>query len=407
MMSHVMVIGHRGNSMFAPENTLSSMNQAYQRGADVVEVDVQLTANGDVVAMHDIAVDRTTNGSGMVANLTVPQLKTLDAGSWFSDTFIGEQVPTLSEFLANAAPQGPVYLDIKSSSMGLAIRQVMDDLGLTYDRIWASADREATVADIHEHLPGASILWYGIVPRRGSAGYFSQMRAMGVTGFDLKWSDVSRRFARDAQENGMFFSTYTLNSPQEWRAALRMGVDGIETDDPGGLVELLSEQRGQVTAQVNSDQLIIQGDKFHNAVRIERGSQTGSLRVRGIHGTLINGQAGPIEFANIRQLDVRLLSGDDYLEIVDLILEGDLFIDSGAGNDRVSIDNSRLAGVAEFVAWAGSDWFTAERSTFAQLQVTAGSGRDILDIGLASNPNSRGNDFASAPTYSKVERLAS
>jgi glycerophosphoryl diester phosphodiesterase len=406
MLSHTLVVGHRGNSMFAPENTLSSMDQAFRRGADVVEVDIQFAANGEIVAMHDLGVERTTDGTGDAASMTVAQLKTLDAGSWFSDEYIGERVPTLKEFFEVAAQRGIIYLDLKTYPMGSAIAQLLDELELPDESIWTSANTEALARDAHEHLPGASVLWWGDVPNRPKADYFQHMRSIGVAGFDLRWGDFSHRFARDAQSNGMFFSTWTIDARDQWQAALNLNVDAIETNDPGGLAKLIAERSGQVTAQLNAGRLLVQGDALDNSVRVEPGSLPGSVRVSGLNGTAVNG-AGSIEFAGVRDVSVVLTNGNDHLEIVDLLLDGDLTVDGGRGNDHVSIHDSTIGGTVAFLGGAGSDWFGAEGSAFQQVRFIAASGFDTLDIGLESVVNARDNDIVVPPIYSKVERLAS
>jgi glycerophosphoryl diester phosphodiesterase len=407
LMSHTRVIAHRGDSLHAPENTLSSMDQAFRLGADVVEVDVQFAADGVIVAMHDTTVDRTTDGTGVVADLTVPQLKALDAGSWFSSAFASEQVPTLTELLVSAAARGPVYLDLKSYSMGAAIEQVLDQLALRDDSVWASANEEIVAADIHEHLPETPVLWYGVVPSRGTDEYFQQMRNIGVTGFDLKWGEFSRAFVRDARANGMSFSTYVIDQPSEWRAALRLDLDAIETNDPGGLAALVAQRRGQIIARVDDGRLSIHGDNLNNSIRIEPGSQLGSLRLAGVDGTRINGQSAPVEFENVHDLRIELLGGNDVVEIVDVLLDGGLSVEGGPGNDRVEIRNTTIHNATDFIGGAGSDWFGAARSAFDQVQFIAGGGFDILDVGSQSEPNTRGNDFLALPSHSNLERLAS
>lgn len=111
----VLSIGHRGNSLYAPENTLASAAAA--RGlADMVETDVRVSADGKLVIMHDATVDRTTDGTGTVASKTVAQLKLLDAGSWFSSAFTGERIPTLEELLTNTLPYATVLVEQKAGA---------------------------------------------------------------------------------------------------------------------------------------------------------------------------------------------------------------------------------------------------------------------------------------------------
>lgn len=93
------LVAHRGFSAIAPENTLSAFDAALQNGANAIEFDVHLSADGIPVIIHDATVERTTDGSGNVRDRTLAQLKQLDAGLWFSDRFIGERIPTFQETL--------------------------------------------------------------------------------------------------------------------------------------------------------------------------------------------------------------------------------------------------------------------------------------------------------------------
>src|SRR5512140_48885 len=96
VMGSVLVIGHRGNDLFAPENTVASFTAALGK-ADYVEFDGRLSSDGVLVVMHDATVDRTTDGTGAVDSLTLAQLQALDAGSWFSTGFTAERVPTFAQ----------------------------------------------------------------------------------------------------------------------------------------------------------------------------------------------------------------------------------------------------------------------------------------------------------------------
>ena len=95
----VEVIAHRGAAGYAPENTLAAVKKATELNSDYIEVDVHVSKDGHVIVIHDTSVDRTTNGEGRVNDLTLKQLKKLDAGSWFSKDFKNEKVPTLEEVI--------------------------------------------------------------------------------------------------------------------------------------------------------------------------------------------------------------------------------------------------------------------------------------------------------------------
>ena len=112
----LMVIGHRGAAGDAPENTVASIREALRQDADAIEVDLHQSLDGVVVAIHDDTVDRTTDGEGKVANLTVAQLKELDAGAWFDIEYPGQRIPTLDEVLAATPPETTLILELKRGS---------------------------------------------------------------------------------------------------------------------------------------------------------------------------------------------------------------------------------------------------------------------------------------------------
>ena len=93
------IFAHRGSKGTHPENTLASFKEAVRVGSDGIELDVHLTKDGHLVVIHDETVDRTTNGTGEIRNLTLAEIKAMDAGSWFNETFAGEKIPTLEEVL--------------------------------------------------------------------------------------------------------------------------------------------------------------------------------------------------------------------------------------------------------------------------------------------------------------------
>src|SRR5512136_1133404 len=110
----VLRVGHRGARGHAPENTLASFDLAVEMGVSAVETDLHLSKDGEVVLIHDHTVDRTTDGHGFVKDMTLRELKQLDAGSWYDARFAGEQIPTLSELLDWARGRVGVAIEIKN-----------------------------------------------------------------------------------------------------------------------------------------------------------------------------------------------------------------------------------------------------------------------------------------------------
>jgi glycerophosphoryl diester phosphodiesterase len=104
--ARVQILAHRGSSAYAPENTLAAFRLAVEQRADWLELDVQQTRDGQLVAFHDLRVERTTDGRGALRDLTLADLRTLDAGKWFGPEFAGERVPTFDEVLSLAREAG-------------------------------------------------------------------------------------------------------------------------------------------------------------------------------------------------------------------------------------------------------------------------------------------------------------
>src|SRR6056297_1649122 len=113
-MHSIYILGHRGASGMAPENTESAFKKALQSGADGVELDVHLTKDKELVVIHDERVDRTTDGTGYVKDLTLKEIKKLDAGSYFSPQFAGERILTLEEALELARSFKLINIEIKN-----------------------------------------------------------------------------------------------------------------------------------------------------------------------------------------------------------------------------------------------------------------------------------------------------
>ena len=116
-----LVIAHRGGAGLAPENTMAAFRHALELGVDGVELDVRLTRDRRVAVLHDRWVDRTTTGRGLVGTLTLEDLKSLDAGSWFGSGFAGERVPSLDEVFQELPQDFPIYVEIKARGPGVGL----------------------------------------------------------------------------------------------------------------------------------------------------------------------------------------------------------------------------------------------------------------------------------------------
>jgi glycerophosphoryl diester phosphodiesterase len=141
-LSTPILIAHRGGSAEAPENTMAAFRHAVEIGARFVELDVQMSRDGELVVMHDETVDRTTNGTGAIHNTTFEELRRLDAGSWFGPHFAGQKIPTLREVLELCVNSGVgVVIELKAPIIYIGLEEnvasLIGDLGLRgVENIW-------------------------------------------------------------------------------------------------------------------------------------------------------------------------------------------------------------------------------------------------------------------------------
>jgi glycerophosphoryl diester phosphodiesterase len=236
----VQVVAHRGNNRFAPENTLVSYEQAIEARAPIVELDLHRSKDGVVVLLHDDTLERTTNGTGRVNDLTLEELKTLDAGSWKDARYAGEPIPTLDEIAALCKGRTIMMLDLKDPVRGDEIAPVLSRAGIANDQVIVAPWKIEQAPDIMPHLPGTSmILLHSKPPSEytGDESFFEDMKQMGFNGFSLSWTHLPASFVDAAHRHGMKVYTWTLNNPGDISGAVLMKVDGIITDVPAAAAE--------------------------------------------------------------------------------------------------------------------------------------------------------------------------
>jgi glycerophosphoryl diester phosphodiesterase len=231
------VASHRGDAGSAPENTLPAIRAAIAAGFDYVEVDVALTVDGAAVLMHDATVDRTTNGFGRLSQLSLAEVRALDAGGWFGPAFAGTPVPLVEEFLdLLAASPTRAVIELKGEWTPVAVGHLVAEIdarGLERRVAAASFDARtlALVASESDVISRLAIL------RALPADVVDAARSLGVRGVLVKGSAVIARpeIVDELHASGIRVVVYTFNEDREWRDAVDIGVDGIVTDRPGTL----------------------------------------------------------------------------------------------------------------------------------------------------------------------------
>lgn len=229
------VVAHRGFSAVAPENTLISARKALEGGADGVECDVQRTRDGVLVLMHDDDVKRTTNGAGKVVDLTLPQIKELDAGSWKDKAYAGERVPTLAEYLALLKDTGcaPV-IEIKMHGISEAVVQAIRQAGML-QQCYVICFEAAVLKEVHQLEPKLRTAWLFGEKQEGTpaerADRLAQpARACGAEILAVDHNILSPELVHELKQRGLGLWCWTVNEPERAVALAAWGVDVIETD---------------------------------------------------------------------------------------------------------------------------------------------------------------------------------
>lgn len=230
------IFAHRGSSAYAPENTLAAFKLAVQQHADAIELDAKLSADGQVVVMHDDTVDRTTNGTGQVKSLSLPELKRLDAGSKFNPAYSSERIPTLAEVFETVGQQIFINVEVKNYTSPIddlsdKVISLVKEYGLESSVMLSSFNMIALIR-ARSLLPKIPL---GLITVRGLGDLTlrSKLVRLGpLFAFHPNYLDVTPKLVGAAHRANSRIHTYTVNQPDTMQQLFTAGVDGIFTDDP-------------------------------------------------------------------------------------------------------------------------------------------------------------------------------
>lgn len=231
-----LILAHRGASLRAPENTLAAFRLALEEGADGVELDAKLSADGKVVVMHDPSLLRTTGVRAHVQNLTLAELRTLDAGGHFSAEYQGEKIPTLAEVFDAVGKRGLIDVEITNYTTlndGLVekIARLVQDYGLQ-DSVFCTSFFPSNLKRMRRLLPDVPV---GILAWSGVPGWVGRgpIGRAAAPGLVLPYyRDCSSAYVRAQRAASRLVIPWTVDDPAEARRLLASGVNGIITNDP-------------------------------------------------------------------------------------------------------------------------------------------------------------------------------
>ncbi|MGQ9731158.1 MAG: glycerophosphodiester phosphodiesterase [Candidatus Zipacnadales bacterium] len=235
------VIAHRGCSEEAPENTLAAIRLAAEIGCDAIEIDVHITKDGVPVVIHDATLDRTTDGSGPVAEATLRHVQSLDAGKWFSNRFIGERVPTLEQAIEAAgwALLG-IHMRCHENESSRAEKAILNDLRSTgaLKRSWIIHHTRHSLHRFRRMDENIRLCW---LPPGGGKDleYIDDAYYMGYNIIQPTYRAVTPEFVEYARKKKMWINVFWADDEHLMRQLTEMGVNGILTNKPELLQKVL------------------------------------------------------------------------------------------------------------------------------------------------------------------------
>lgn len=241
------IFGHRGASAHAPENTIAAFELALVQQADAIELDVKLSADGHVVVIHDSTVDRTTNGTGRVKDLSLSDLRALDAGSFFSEKFRGEKIPTLNEVFETVGKR--TFINVELTNYDTRRDQLVEMVCMLVKkhqlqkRIMFSSFLASNLSKARSYLPDVP---GGLLALNGLLG--SWARSFGFVfgkyqALHPYLKDMTQQEALRVHRLNRRVHVWTVNDEQDMRRLFGWGVDGIFTDDPQLAVRVRAESK--------------------------------------------------------------------------------------------------------------------------------------------------------------------
>lgn len=249
MPSETLIIGHRGASRDAPENTLASFRLAFEQGADGIEADFRLTRDGRIVCLHDEGTARTAGAQLYVADTELAALRLLDAGAWKGGQWAGEPIPTLQEVLS-ALPEGKkLFIELKSGPEMLPALAADLAAATTPSRVMFLSFDADLIRALKDQLPDFPACWLTDYRWRGAwhpsrQELLSTLESCGADGLasrDRAILDLS--LVRELRQRGLQIHVWTVDAPAAALRLRELGVDSIMTNRPGYLRAALARRR--------------------------------------------------------------------------------------------------------------------------------------------------------------------
>jgi glycerophosphoryl diester phosphodiesterase len=241
------IFAHRGASAHAPENTLAAFELALSHGADGIELDAKLSADGSVIVIHDPTVDRTTNGTGKVKDLTLADLRSLDAGTSFSDHFTAEKIPLLEEVFDSLGKR--LFINVELTNYNTPRDHLVESVCMLVKkhnlqtRVMFSSFYATNLSKAQGYLPEVPCGFLAYPSLLGAWARSFGFAFGKYAALHPYLSDVTPQQVQRAHRLKSRVHVWTVNAEADMRRLFGWGVDGIFTDDPRLAVRVRGEAK--------------------------------------------------------------------------------------------------------------------------------------------------------------------
>lgn len=242
-MKHPVIIAHRGGAAYAPENTMAAIEMAMQSKASMIEIDLHMSKDGELIVIHDKTVDRTTNGTGTVSEMSWEELRKLDAGSWYGEEFAGQKIPLFQEVMDRVNGQKNLLIEIKSGVDGYpgidkkVVETILENNALDWCVVQSFDDQ--TLIDIHQQWPEIQlhkliVFKFRLLPVvfDGTFSFYSKKKYQFANAINPHYKFVNQRFVNKMRNAGFEVNVWGGKREDSYEKISHIPVDGWITDFP-------------------------------------------------------------------------------------------------------------------------------------------------------------------------------
>jgi len=237
-----MIIAHRGASHDAPENTIASVNLAWERKADAVEVDVHLSKDKRIMVIHDEDTKRTSDDKMVIRESRSSDLRSLDASNGM-DQFRGEKIPFLEEVMATVPEGKVIFIEVKTDTV--IIPYLVKVLASSPDksRLVVISFNFDVCAMMKKEIPAIPVFWlHYTLSGSYKSKWIDKASDAGLDGLNFRYKGISKEYVEAVHRSGMKMFAWTVDDPEDAARLIEFGIDGITSNRPAWLREQLNEQ---------------------------------------------------------------------------------------------------------------------------------------------------------------------